>query len=185
MKQAKSGATKARKAHAKQKGRKRPVGKPPSPLRRPRAPRPAPREVGLLDAIGEAVAICEELGEEMRSWADNMPESMQGGDKHGEVEQCADTLEEQALADPRTGKPDQAFLNEIKITIQDPTPSRRGRSRSTRLGDATSILSDVIEKLEQHETENAGEQTTMAEFKDACEDFESELQAVDFPGMFG
>lgn len=194
-KKAKSGATKARKAHSKQKGRKRPVGSPPSAVRakakkksRPRVVAPPPREVGLLDAIGEVLAICEGLGEEMRSWADNMPESKQSSSKHDEVEQAADTLEEQAQADPVTSAPDQAFLNEIKITIQDPTPKRQARSRSTQLGDAMVILTSVMECLNSKFVEFEADDVKHAaakEIHDALEDIESNLQGVEFPGMFG
>lgn len=153
--------------------------------RAPRAVAPPPREVGLLDAIGEVISICEELGQEMRDWADNMPESKQSSQKHDDVEQCADTLEEQAGNDPVTSDT-MTFLNEVKVSIQDPKPSRLPRSRSARLGEGTDILTDVIEKLTEYIGDKTGPNETIAgDLKDSLEEIESELQGVEFPGMFG
>lgn len=176
-------------------GRGKPKGPPPAALRSrpkkkraPRAVAPAPREVGLLDAIGEVMAICEGLAQEMHDWADNMPESKQSSQKHDEVEAAAETLDEAVGDDPIDGKNEQAFLNEIKITIQDPTPKRQARSRATQLGDATSILLDVIDKCEDaaaDKTHTEEQCNTASEIKDALEDIESNLQGVEFPGMFG
>jgi hypothetical protein len=182
-------AKKKRTTFKKHKARGKPKGKPPAALRKkqraPRAQPPAPRDVGLLDAIGEVIADVEELGQEMRDWADNMPESKQGSSKHDEVESCADTLEEQAGNDPVTPET-MSFLNEIKITIQDPTPKRQGHSRSARLGHATGVLMDVIEKLDEYIGDKTGPNETIGlEVKDALEEIESNLQGVDFPGMFG
>lgn len=156
----------------------------PKKKRAPRAVPPPPRELGLLDAIGEVMADVEELGQEMRDWADNMPENKQGGDKHSEVEGAADTLEEQAGNDPVT--PEMSFLNEVKFTWQDPTPKRRGYSRGARLGHAVDLLNEVIVRLEEYIGDKTGpNETTAQEVKDALEEIESELQGVEFPGMYG
>lgn len=156
--------------------------------RRPRAPKavpPAPREVGLLDAIGEVMADVEELGQELRDWADNMPENQQGGDKHSQIEEAADTLETCAGNDPV--EPDRmTFINAVKITIQDPTPRRRGYSRSARLGHAQGVLMDVIEKLGEEIGDLEGpNEVIMGELRDALEEIDADLQGVEFPGMFG
>lgn len=156
--------------------------------KRPRAVAPPPREVGLLDAIGEAMAVCEELAQEMHDWSDNMPEGKQGSVKQGEVDSAAETLDEAVGDDPCDGEKGQAFLNEIKITIQDPTPKRQARSRSTRLGDAMSIINDVMEKIKETDddaTWDEGQSSTATEVHDALEGIESNLQGVEFPGMFG
>lgn len=184
-------ARKAHKAANKRRvGRGKPKGKPPAALRKkkkraPRAVAPPPREVGLLDAIGEVMADIEELGQEMRDWADNMPESKQGSSKYDEVDTCASTLEEQAGNDPVTSET-MSFLNEIKIMVQDPTPTRGGRSRSRRLGDATDLMQEIMDKLDEYVGDKDGpnEQIAMG-LKDDLENIESELQGIDFPGMFG
>lgn len=190
MKKEKKGKRAVFKANRKGKvGHGKPKGAPPAALRKKRAPKaqpPAPRDVGLLDAIGEVIADVEELGQEMRDWADNMPESKQGSSKYDEVDSCASTLEEQAGNDPVTPET-MSFLNEVKITIQDPTPTRSGRSRSRRLYDATDVLNAVIEKLDEYASSNTigPNELIAAELKQALDDIESELQGVDFPGMFG
>lgn len=154
--------------------------------RRPRAVAPPPREVGLIDAIGEVMATCEELAQEMHDWSDNMPESKQGSSKQDEVNTAAEALDQAVSDDPTL--PEHAWLNDIKIMIQDPTPKRQPRSRSTRLGDATEILLTVIDKCEdvaadkQYTTEQIADASTL---KDTLENIESDLQAVEFPGMFG
>lgn len=176
----------AARANKMRKAKGKPKGKPPAALRKQRAPRavaPPPRDVGLLDAIGEVMSELETLGQEMRDWADNMPESRQGSDKHAEVEQCADTLEEQANADPVEAE-GMAGLNDIKISIQDPTPTLRGNSRPARLAQALSVLSQVMATLEAH--------SWLVELKEVAdklhaslEEIEGELEGIEFPGMFG
>lgn len=196
MKKAKK-PSKAQKAANKRKvGRGKPKGKPPAALRgakkavapkpkkkrTPRAQAPAPREVGLLDAIGEVMAEVGDLAQEMRDWADNMPESKQGSSKHDEVEGCADTLE--GVQDP-VDHETMAFLNEIKVTIQDPTPRRRGFSRADRLGQAIDTLGTVMMKLEEYENIDSNKQSVADELHSELDNIEGELQGVDFPGMFG
>lgn len=171
--------------------RHKPKGLPPSALRktkqpkRERAKKPPPREVGLIDAVGEVIAVCEELAEEMRSWADNMPESKQGSAKADEVEAAADALENVESSDFGTPTPEQAFLNELKVTIVDPTPRRAPRSRATRLGDAVIILTLCINALEEFENEDVDKEATANEYLSELQDLESTLDGVEFPGMFG
>lgn len=172
----------------------------PNKKKRPRAKAPDPRQVGLIDAIGEVMSECETLAEEMQSWADNMPENKQGGDKHGEVEAAAETLNE-AVSDDPSGAEDASWLNEIKITIQDPTPRRQSYSRSARLGQASTILQAVIEQLEEYDADHDADgnkieppldaktvserEDTAKEWKDKLEEIDGNLQGVEFPGMFG
>lgn len=156
-------------------------------VRRKRAPRavpPPPRQVGLLDAIGEVMADVEELGSEMRQWADNMEEKFGSTQKYEEVSQAADTLENAAGNDPVNFEL-QSFLNDVKITIQDPTPKRRGYSRADRLAQSQGVLMDVVDALDTFIGDGTGpNETTAAELKDALDEIDSELQGVDFPGMF-
>lgn len=170
-------------------GRGKPKGSPPSGLRtkkssRPRAVPPPPRDIGLLDAVGEVIAVCEDLGQQMRDWADNMPESKQSSSKFEEVDQCATTLEDQAQADPVTPET-MSFLNLIMITVQDPTPKRQPRSRSAQLGDARDILGQVLTKLEEFKSADPKEKETADELHSSLQEIEGELDGVDFPGMFG
>lgn len=188
MKKAKKSGKAQKAANKRKVGRGKPKGKPPAALRKkkraPKAIAPPPRDVGLLDAIGEVLADVEGLGEEMRAWADNMPESKQGGDKHSEVETAADTLEEAANADP-VDETTMAFLNEIKITVQDPTPRRRGFSRSARLGQSIDLLGSVIMALEEYQNKDQEKQAVADDLRDSLNEIEGNLQGVEFPGMYG
>jgi hypothetical protein len=133
------------------------------------------------------MAVCEELAQEMHDWSDNMPDSKQGSSKQDEVDACADTLDNVVGDDPCDETTDQSFLNEIKVSIQDPILGRRPRSRATRLGDATTILMDVILCISAKwdDTSPEDQKIIANELKDKLEEIESELQGVDFPGMFG
>lgn len=44
-------------------------------------------------AIGEAKSIVEDLTSEIQSWRDNLPESLQNGDKASALEDCISNLE--------------------------------------------------------------------------------------------
>ncbi len=59
-----------------------------------RNPSRADRFGDAIGNIADAKSEIESLAEEMRGWAENMPENLQGGDKHTEVEAAADSLEE-------------------------------------------------------------------------------------------
>lgn len=185
---------KAAKARNKRKvGRGKPKGKSPAALTKPktrrlRAVAPPPREVGLLDAVGEVFADIEELAQEMRTWAENMEDRFGSTQKYSDVDQAAETLED--IQDP-TDSATMAFLNEITITVQDPTPRRAPRSRATRLGDAGDVLSQVITKLEDptllvvaDAPLTAGQKATCEELHSSLDEIEGELQGVEFPGMF-
>lgn len=188
-KKTKSQPKKTRKSYIKKKRPPRKAAVPKRP-KRERAVAPAPREVGLLDAIGEVMADAEELGQEMRDWADNMPESKQSSQKYDEVSECADTLENVAGNDPVTSET-MSFLNDIKITIQDLTPRRRGYSRASRLAQALGVLSDVINALEEFKPddkdakERLRKEETAGGLRDALEEEQGNLEGVEFPGMFG
>ena len=158
--------------------------------KRERVKAPPPREVGLLDVIGEVMSECEVLAEEMRTWADGMPENQQGGQKHTDIEQAADTLEEAVQNDPVTGDT-MLFLNDIKLTVQDPKPRRRGYSRAMRLGFELDKLREVMTRLEEYEPDHPNERER-ADLKDVAlqlhselEETEGLLEGVEFPGMYG
>jgi hypothetical protein len=153
--------------------------------KKPRAQKPAPRTVGLYDAIEEAFSEIESLAEEMRSWADGMPESLQGGDKYSAVDEAASSLE-------NASRPDEPGdeLDGITVTIQDPTPRRRGYSRADRLGQAVYILDACISALEDfaasEDPEFPEEKAEAADaYKDEIENAKSEVESVEFPGMYG
>ena len=183
--------SKQQKANKKRAVFGKPKGLPPQALRSkktraPKAVKPPPRDVGLLDAIGEVMSEVETLAEEMRSWADGMEEKFGSTNKFEEVSQAADTLEEQAGNDPVNAEV-HSFLNDVKITIQDPTPKRRGYSRAARLGQAQGVLMDVVDALQTYMDDNTNDpkkKETAEALKDELDNIDNELQGVDFPGMY-
>lgn len=150
----------------------------------PRAKKPEPRKINLTDAVGEAFGELECLAEEMRDWAGNIEEKFSSTQKYEDVSTAADSLE-------NIQQPDiDDTLGEIEITIQDPTPSRKPRSRATRCGDACNILSNCISALEEFASfDSADTDEAKVELADdlrgELENVMSEAESVEFPGMFG
>lgn len=188
--------------------RHKPKGKPPQALRRKVKAKPAPakrkkkraaraqkppeREIGLLDAISEVVADCADLASEMHDWQSNLEEKFSSTQKYDDVGRAADELDEIENQDP-TADDDAKFLNAIMIRHQDPTPRARGYSRADRLSHAGILLGSVIDRLEElhddeeHDGKEFEEQEleTIKEVKDACENMQSTMDGVEFPGKYG
>ena len=150
--------------------------------------------------IADAFAELTTLGEEMRSWADNMPENMQSGSKYDEVTSAADTLE--GLQEPDMSEiPDEVKNKEV--TYQKATKT----SRAARRDEATGMLSAAAEALreaaedynEPEDPKGADESdeavadtiqkaedtkeavTTLA---DEVTELQEEADGVQFPGMY-
>jgi len=87
------------------------------------------------DAAEQARSTFEELGDELRSWYDNMPEGLQGGDKGSTVESAAEGCEEAASAD----------LTVTDLISRLPVLHLPGEtsSRGDRCADACSLLDDL------------------------------------------
>lgn len=141
--------------------------------------KPALREVGLEDALSEAFGEFSSLAEEMRSWADGMEEKFSSTDRYARVSEAADTLEN------HTDAPDVAeCLEDIKVSVQDLAPRKRGYSRADRCGQACYILDLCINALD--EIEGEGERKDEAEsLRDEIDNVKSECEGVEFPGMYG
>jgi hypothetical protein len=153
---------------------------------RPRAKKPEPREIGLLDAIQEAYSEIETLAQEMRDWADNMEENFSATQKYETVSGTADTLEELQEPDDLFGAPRLA-LNDIKITVQDPTPRRGGYSRAARNDQVMQLLEQVADALDQASADDTlgAAEDEAADLKSELDEAVSELQGCEFPGMYG
>jgi hypothetical protein len=164
--------------------RKGVVPKRPKPKRilPPRVPRPAPREVGVLDLASEAYSEIEELAQEMRDWSDNIETNFGGTTKYEEVSAAADELEN--IEEPSVNL---TAINDHKIMFQDPTPRRRPKSRATRAGDIASKLIAVEDGLRDYieKTPEADPARDEAEgLADEIENDRNDLENVSFPGMF-
>jgi len=52
------------------------------------------RKASVISAVEEAKASCEELRDELQDWLDNLPESLQDGEKAEALQEAIDQLEE-------------------------------------------------------------------------------------------
>lgn len=106
-------------------------------------------------AITDGYAALETLGEEMRSWADNMPENMQGGSKYEEITAAADELE--GLSEPDVSDIPEDVRN-AEVTYQRATKT----SRAARRDEATGMLSAAAEKLREKKDDYEPEKAEVA-----------------------
>jgi hypothetical protein len=151
---------------------------------------PPPREVSLADAISEAFSELVSLGEEFREICDNTPESLQSTSVYEARDATAGELE--SLSEPDV--PEE--LQDLKVTIQDPKPKRRGYSRAARRDQAVCILDlciDALQEIVDGASEDADAADTAGEAKrDAAESLRDDLDTAkdtadscEFPGMYG
>jgi len=155
----------------------------------PRKRRPAykPRaipECSIENALGDAFSEIESLKDEMQEICDNMS-GMEHLPKYDVAETAMNELESHCEC------PDvPELLKEIKIsTLSEMVPTRKGRAsgRSMRLSNATSVIKDVIEFLNEGIVESTNHS---AEVKEAAREYAEELSEhedfdVEFPGMYG
>ncbi len=151
--------------------------------------RDAAHAAPMLNLAEEAGEDIESLREEMQEWYDNMPESLQGGEKGSNVESCASELGSlKDDIDTWVGVieklPEHLRSFDVNYTQDE---RRAASSRAGRLGNAGSkidaihtVVMDLI-ALPEH-----------AEYKAALEDvledaegFQNLLGNVSFPGMYG
>jgi len=135
-------------------------------------------ETLMADAYGEITS----LAEEMREWHDNMPENLQDGDVGSRVSEAADSLEnvdEQSYPEE---------LPEIKTVFY---PSIDCSSRSDRACEAASQLRSAAEVMrewleeEDQATLPEDDRTAISQLADEIEGHADDLEAVEFPTMFG
>lgn len=132
--------------------------------------------------VDEAYSEVEVLGEEMRDWHDGMPENLQDGDVGSRVNEAADALEYLDRAD----YPDE--MAEITTVFY---PSLDCSSRAARAGEAAGQLrhaaDEIREWLENDDQKTLPEEdrTAASEYADSLEEHADELEAVEFPGMYG
>lgn len=154
----------------------------------------------LQDAVSNAFSERLQLAEEMREWYDNLPESLQGGDKGGRIEEAASTLENIEEVD-LSDLPDEilnreiSFTEAIKVKGRSKTPSRDARrnNATARLSTAVDALREWAdqgeEQIEQEEGDSnreLEEQVEKArELADSIEEHKDNADGVEFPGMFG
>jgi hypothetical protein len=138
--------------------------------------------------VSDGYSIIQELAEEMREAHDNMPESLQGSDIGERREEAASALEQ--LEQPDISE----CANEISAVF---FPSLDTRSRAKRASEAADMLSTAASAIQEFISEQEEENTqkekedsidNMAELESLADQLEndvSEVENVEFPGMFG
>lgn len=165
----------------------------------------------VADVENAYAVLRDELGEEMRSWYDNMSDNLQGGDKGSQVDEAASTLEGLDCPDIPDGVADLDFT----YTTQhkggkkgDPRWLRRDNEVSV-MSAAASAVRGWIDEANQaiidaglpDDAEDESELTwkdavyTLGELKTTIEEAETfadeveghygEAEGVEFPGMYG
>jgi predicted ribosome quality control (RQC) complex YloA/Tae2 family protein len=156
------------------------------------------RTATLDSVISDAFSEVECLNEEMQDWKASMEDKpgLAATDKFQRVSDACDTLEE------HTDAPDvSAMLAELPVTYVESVRiyKKAGPSRAIRAGNAVNRLDAVIEALseiiddedkakeiaEVHNAKADEVQQEAEELRDQLEEHKSEIDGVEFPGMFG
>jgi len=153
---------------------------------------------GIID---DAESGREELASELREWADNMEERMSHTEKYEQVSEAADALENVSFD---IEVPDCLEGVEVEYASHSPY-GRRGPSRPMRRDNIVEALRAAQSKAESVQQEKEDEKQGMVEdddasegglerlddeiealqqFYDELEDAISELESVEFPGMY-
>ena len=142
----------------------------------------------LSEWLEEAYMEIDALRDELQEWFDNLPENFQDGEKGSQLEEAIGYLEQVDMVDFVND-----HLNRYPVCV---LPVLDTSSRPKRLGAVTHILEHVADELEdldedvlrglgiqkgalEEVREHAGE------IADEIRNHVSELEGVEFPGMFG
>ena len=150
------------------------------------------------ELMSEAYSEITSLAEEMRSWYDNLTDTLQQNDRGQRVDEAANTLESISEQDSID------LMNEVEVYH---LPSLDTSSRSKRAAEAASILQSVAAACHDYVSEHRGEAKTEDDEKseesddsgtayeesdydeldsiaDQCENDAGEVEGVEFPGMY-
>lgn len=120
--------------------------------------------------VEDAISEMNQLGDELQEWADSMPESLQGGEKHSTIEESASTLQGRSV-------PDVEFpCDEVSIPYYISLPKRKKRSpsREVRLGNAIAMIQAVIEFYEGLDDD----------YQDLISELEELTEEVEIPAVY-
>jgi hypothetical protein len=132
------------------------------------------------DLLSEVSSGIEELGGELRSWHDNLPDGLNTSSKADEIDEAATTLEGITVPDlPTAGEEVQAFfLPGLDLDSRPKRAAEIGRIISA----ITSAVEDKKSELEQ-ETPESEDIQEIESFIGEMEGAASELENVSFPSM--
>lgn len=130
--------------------------------------------------VSDAMSELQSLGEELRSWYDNMPENLQGGDKGNQVDEAASALE---------GLNEPTMVESVgSLPISWETPKNRGTSRSARRDDCTLMLDLAHTALQNWMDDDANKEhadrSEVESLISEIEDVKDEADGVEFPSAF-
>jgi len=156
-------------------------------------------DYAITDALDSGRSQLEELRDEVREVFDNMPESLQGGDRGQRLEECASTLDEvdnvmfcDELSDSARSDGNDALGGR---RFQFNTSTKKRMSRRDRCDEATNLLRAALDEIQQALDEDDKLPLSEQRYADARDEIESnvdEIEALcdaaegaDFPGMYG
>jgi len=136
--------------------------------------------VSVDGLIEEAFDTITELAEEMREAFDNTPESLQEGDVGQRRQEAADALENFSLPDipAEAGDITVLFLPSLDLSSR----SKRADEAANKLRTAAEAIADFLSD-DNEDTE--GDNQALKDLAEQVENDASELEGVEFPGMYG
>jgi hypothetical protein len=130
----------------------------------------------LLAEVGDGI---EELGSELRSWHDNLPDGLNTSSKADEIDEAATTLENISVPELNSSESVQVFF--LPGLDLDSRPKR-----AAELGQMISAITGALEvqksTLEQ-QTPDSEDIQEIVTFVSELENVASELEGVSFPSM--
>lgn len=138
-----------------------------------------------ITVVGDAISEIESLAGEMREWADNLENGGLGHtQKYEDVTAAAESLE--AVSEIEV----PSIIDHMTLKYSESYNPRKGRgeSRAVRLANAVTILetarevaSNWLDGLPKEDENREAVET----FTDELDNAISEVEGVEFPGMFG
>ena len=149
----------------------------------------------LCEAFANAKSEVESLQEEMQEWLDKMEENegLSATSKHDEVSDCVDSLTSvmDNFSEAECTVDEEWFVEKFKdvqIEYTEMVPYKgRGMPRWMRASNAVTALDAVRDKLDEAEKELKEDDPKKDEINTliaAIDNVKSDLEGVDFPGMF-
>lgn len=139
------------------------------------------------ELMGEAYGEIESLADEMRSWYDNLTDTLQQNDRGTHVGEVADALEAISAQDPTE------LMSCVEVYH---LPCLDSSSRSKRAAEAASLLQDVAEACHNYVSENRTKAESESSYEDSdydeldsiadqCENDAQEVEQIEFVTMYG
>ena len=148
--------------------------------------------VSVLDAVSTFYSDVASMAEEVREAYDNMPESLQNGQRGETLNETADTLE--GIEEPTAPDCVAKIFSDDKLTISAmvlPGRQHGNESRATRIGNAANYASAVIDHVREwcdnHEEDETHKDDIdeLTAWVDELEGHKDEAEGCEFPGMYG